>query len=569
MVEEAPLATLPMAPAYQLYRLEVMNVWVGGALKHTAPAPSRSRFGNVFPNRDRKGVGDVGPESSTERAVRWLSLTSRRKGSNLSRYFAFRLDQEDGNKMFNSSVLDVAIGLVFVYLVLGLMCTTVNEWLAQLFKTRAATLREGIRRLLHAPPDGTYLIRPVDINVAALAKRLKKPDDKLTQAVGPFSADLQSALAQFETALAASPDAQPPGTLASAMADQLNAVLDQPGLGKKIDDSKVTPETRAEAAKILKEKDLLRVNRALLNEAFPDVITSLSDSFYSHPLIKSLARPGEHPAYVPSKTFALTLMDILAKGQAAAGTAEQRTAQIKAAIDNLPDSDVKKSLQALLVNGSDSVEQVQQKLEGWFDASMDRVSGWYKNRVQVWTVVVASVVTILINADTIQIAQKLMINPALRDEIVQEAKNEHASNTDPSAPTLTAQQKDDLSGLTGWASEFRIFHHIDACSDASLRGGQLTEADCRSESEEKIKTNGNSKFVATWNSDTFPGTRLLSMVAFPWLWTVVPTHIAGWILTAIAASLGAPFWFDILNRFMNVRAAGTSPTEKGSDRSKS
>jgi hypothetical protein len=471
--------------------------------------------------------------------------------------------------MFNSSVLDVAIGLVFVYLVLGLMCTTVNEWLAQIFKTRAATLREGIRRLLHAPPDGTYLIRPVDINVAALAGRFKKPDDRLAQAVGPFHADLQSALAQYETALAASQDAQPPGGLASAMADQLNAVLDQSGLGRKIDDSKVTPETRAEVAKPLKGNDLLRVNRALLSEAYPDVITSLSDSFYSHPLIKSLARPGEHPAYVPSKTFALTLMDILAKGQASTGTAEQRIAQIKASIDNLPDSDVKKSLQALLINGSDSVEQVQGKLEGWFDASMDRVSGWYKNRVQVWTVVIASVVTILINADTIQIAQKLMINPALRDKIVQEAKNQHASSADASAPTLTEQQKADLSGLTGWTNEFRTFHRLDACADAGLRGGQLTEADCRSESEATIRTNANPKFVAAWNSDSFPGMRLLSMIAIPWLWIVIPTHIVGWILTAIAASLGAPFWFDILNKFMNVRAAGTSPSEKGSDRSKS
>jgi hypothetical protein len=467
--------------------------------------------------------------------------------------------------MFNSSVLDVAIGLVFVYLVLGLMCTTVNEWLAQLFKTRAATLREGIRRLLHAPPDGTYLIRPVDINVAALARRFQKPDDKLTQAVGPFSAALQSALAQFGKA---PPDAEPSGSLASAMADQLNAVLDQTGLDKKIDDSNVTPETRAEIAKPLRGNDLLRVNRALLSEAYPDVITSLSDSVYSHPLIKSLARPGEHPAYVPSKTFAVTLMDILAKGQSISGTAEQRIAQIKASIENLPDSDVKKSLHALLMNGSDSVEQVQEKLEGWFDASMDRVSGWYKNRVQVWTVVIASVVTILINADTIQIAQKLMINPALRDKIVQEAKNEHASNTDASAPTLTEQQKADLSGLTGWTSEFRLFHHLDACADLSLRGSQLTEADCRSESDDKIKTNPNPKFVAAWNSDSFPGTRLLSMIAIPWLWTVVPTHIVGWILTAIAASLGAPFWFDTLNKFMNVRAAGTSPTEKGTDKSK-
>src|SRR5277367_3020522 len=100
--------------------------------------------------------------------------------------------------MFNSNVLDVAIGLIFVYLLLGLMCTTVNEWIAQIFKTRAATLKVGIQQLLHAPPDGTYLIRAIDVNVAALAKRLQKSDDKLTLAVGPLDAGLQASLDQFQ-----------------------------------------------------------------------------------------------------------------------------------------------------------------------------------------------------------------------------------------------------------------------------------------------------------------------------------------------------------------------------------
>ena len=301
--------------------------------------------------------------------------------------------------MFNSSVLDVAVGLIFVYLLLGLMCTTVNEWLAQLFKTRAATLKEGIRRLLHAPPDGTYLIRAVDINVAALAKRFTKADDKLTLAVGPFDADLKTVNDQFVTALAAKADAQPPAGLAAALAGKLSAVLSQPGLNQEIDDTKVTPETKAEIAKQPRGNDLLRLNRALLSEAYPEEITSLSDSFYNHPLIKSLARPGAHPAYVPSTTFALTLLDIFAKGQAAAGTAELRVGQIKASIDNLPDSDVKRSLQALLMNSTDSVEQVEKKLEHWFDDSMDRVSGWYKKRVQLWTIIIASLVTILANPD--------------------------------------------------------------------------------------------------------------------------------------------------------------------------
>jgi hypothetical protein len=481
--------------------------------------------------------------------------------------FACTLDFElEGEAMFNSSVLDVAIGLFFVYLLLGLMCTTVNEWIAQLFKTRAATLGEGIRRLLHAPPKGTYRIRPEDINVTALAKRFSRADDPLTQAVGPFDAALQASVDQFERVLTERPEAQPPAGLAAAMADKLNAALGQPGLNQKIGDSRISPETQAEIAKQPKGNDLLRVNRALLSEAYPDEITSLYDAFYHHPLIKSLAPPCKHPAYVPSKTFALTLLDILAKGQSIMGTGEQTVAQIKATIHGLPDSNVKRSLQALLAEGSDSVDIVRQKIESWFNDMMDRVSGWYKNRVQIWTVVIASIVTILVNADTIQIAQKLMINPALRDKIVQEAKNAKEPSTN---QTLTAQQKADLSSLTGWTEEFRIFNRLDACADQSLRGAGLTEAECRVQSDEQAKANPNPQFVAVSNSVAFPGTRLFRPVALPWLWAVVPDHLAGWILTTIAACLGAPFWFDTLNKFMNIRAAGTSPDEKGNDKSKS
>jgi hypothetical protein len=39
-------------------------------------------------------------------------------------------------------------------------------------------------------------------------------------------------------------------------------------------------------------------------------------------------------------------------------------------------------------------------------------------------------------------------------------------------------------------------------------------------------------------------------------------HIIGWLLTGFAASLGAPFWFDLLNKFMNLRSAGKAPEEK-------
>jgi len=39
-------------------------------------------------------------------------------------------------------------------------------------------------------------------------------------------------------------------------------------------------------------------------------------------------------------------------------------------------------------------------------------------------------------------------------------------------------------------------------------------------------------------------------------------QLFGWILTAAALSLGAPFWFDLLNQFINLRGAGTKPARE-------
>jgi hypothetical protein len=35
----------------------------------------------------------------------------------------------------------------------------------------------------------------------------------------------------------------------------------------------------------------------------------------------------------------------------------------------------------------------------------------------------------------------------------------------------------------------------------------------------------------------------------------------GWLITALAVSLGAPFWFDMLNKFIVVRST-VKPHEK-------
>jgi len=50
--------------------------------------------------------------------------------------------------MFGSVILDVAIGMVYIYLVLSLVASVVNEGLASLVQSRAANLERGLRSLL-------------------------------------------------------------------------------------------------------------------------------------------------------------------------------------------------------------------------------------------------------------------------------------------------------------------------------------------------------------------------------------------------------------------------------------
>jgi hypothetical protein len=46
------------------------------------------------------------------------------------------------------------------------------------------------------------------------------------------------------------------------------------------------------------------------------------------------------------------------------------------------------------------------------------------------------------------------------------------------------------------------------------------------------------------------------------LGAVVGSHLLGWLLTAMAVSLGAPFWFDLLNKLVSVRVSGNPPEKK-------
>ena len=325
--------------------------------------------------------------------------------------------------MFNSGILDVAIGLVFIFLLLSLICSAINEMIENWLKWRATHLEQGIRELLY-DPDGT----------------------------------------------------------------------------------------------------------------------DLTNKIYNHPLIYGLfwgdydpkkmkcrfLRRTNLPSYIPSRNFALALMDVILPANqttlsgAVGATAPSPAApasppggatppspvqSLRDAIDSIQNAKVQQALRTLVDAAGNDISKARENIEGWFDNTMERVSGWYKRRSQVILLVVGLAVAIAINADTITIAKSLSYDTALRNSLVAAAQ-EYAK------PPLPA-------GKEGKTPEERVNENLKEIEKFGLPIG--------------------------WNPDdarTVPAKEFT-----PWFFKVL-----GWVLTAMAVSLGAPFWFDLLNKFMNARS---------------
>ncbi len=274
----------------------------------------------------------------------------------------------------------------------------------------------------------------------------------------------------------------------------------------------------------------------------------LKDKVYAHPLIQGLQESttagGRLPSYISSNNFALALMDILT-GPAAAndhGALVQGIAQ-------LGNSPLKTVLTAVLQNPKFATDQ--ERLEAWFEQGMGRVSGWYKRTSQVRVFVLAAIVTILMNADTLKIFRTLWNNPTISAVVVESAK-ERLQKGRPDAESLPMVNYNNPDDPT--ASTPTVVPEKDVVS--------TPEKDIVSPDERKLMGQ-----VMGWQGDWYddwPGHADHGFVS--WIVYLLKERLGGWLITILAISLGAPFWFDVLNKFMNARNAG-KPPEKSSETS--
>jgi hypothetical protein len=241
---------------------------------------------------------------------------------------------------------------------------------------------------------------------------------------------------------------------------------------------------------------------------------SLAEQVLGHGLIRTLykdsrvlfRRRRRGPSYIPSRSFALALLNVVAPMT----SAEDRIADVRTNIARASIPAGTKSALLSLANGAaQDRDQLRALIEQWFDGSMSRVSGWYKRKTQIIICVLSLLVAVGLNVNTVSIADRLIHDDAVRAAVVQQATR-----------------------------------------SAAKAGDSLDEAAARVSAVERLG------LPLGWNKPEADPVR-------PDLSDHFARTAGGWLLTFLALSLGAPFWFDALSKLAGLRSSGRRPSASG------
>jgi hypothetical protein len=261
---------------------------------------------------------------------------------------------------------------------------------------------------------------------------------------------------------------------------------------------------------------------------------ALKKQLYEHPLIQSLAEEAKGakqtcPSYIPADKFATALMDLVSgKDKSLMDVGAIRTGAKTAGGEPF-----QIAMNALIDQSQGDPAKLRANIETWFNDGMDRVTGWYKRNSQFNALMLACAITLVVNADTVHAVNVLWTNPVARAEAVSIAEKKVKEPP----PTIEYKEKDDPTS------------------------SELTETPTSPEqglSDEQKKLLGE---LTGWRTDWDKVMGQQGSARWSTAGMIIAGHLLGWILTALAVSLGAPFWFDTLNRFMNIRSSGRAPDE--------
>ncbi|MCX6215493.1 hypothetical protein [Spirosoma sp.] len=303
-------------------------------------------------------------------------------------------------------------------------------------------------------------------------------------------------------------------------------------------------EQRAKLLRIALDKLL---GQALANDFFDHQLTKIKQQRFA-----GFLKPIN---YLSAESFSTVLIDLLTRS---AGPVPSGLKPTEATFDRIkqfssqPDAEKFKTVIDLIepiLAKSNNFQMFKSELEKWYNGYMEQVSGWFKRYAQgvVWGVSIA--VTLVLNVDTIHLTNQLFNDNGLRDRLVE------------------AAVKTTSDGGASFKKDAAFVSHLARYDSSLVKKDSL---DSRKIQIKPSLTSADSLVVQAVYVD-FVKSRVADLkLPVGWVltgkqgpWLPGQDHLVallGWVLTVAALSFGAPFWFDLLLKLVNIRNTARRPT---------
>jgi hypothetical protein len=173
-----------------------------------------------------------------------------------------------------------------------------------------------------------------------------------------------------------------------------------------------TTEAFASALK-LRASTLCQGIKDLLND---QQFNGLALSVYNHALVNSQATGVAQteaaltakPSYIDATHFANAMIDLA--GLTAGMSVQDLQTKVNA---NIKDPQLQQMFNGIVERTGGDIDRIRGEISDWFNSGMTRVAGSYKRKTQLWSFVIALLLTIALNIDTLKIANALWLQPSL------------------------------------------------------------------------------------------------------------------------------------------------------------
>lgn len=429
--------------------------------------------------------------------------------------------------MFGSAILDTAIGLIFIFFIFSTMCSGAFSLISRMLEMRGKLLQQGLLYLLNEGVQDQLMNHPLVKSTRIKQGRITF-DTKFLQFLRRLP--LIKSLFPTQTLLTYNPypDYIAPSTFSRALLDLIIATGEDiqkqnPNAQYPIDElAALFANNVGDTLKEQKVKDhainYVRYKLNLLiaqNETavIQGVNLLMGEVGIQDPKVQDEIRFQVRNAF----THRAEVLDLIGLGltkiELPAATKEFFKRQIELIIRQ-------QGLNETIETTKDKFEEIMTGVENWYNRAMDSLTVIFKRTSQAWIFAVAATLAIFFNINTINIAQSLWTNTTVRSSVVAAAETRiqqeetGAEDEDVNPVTIFREDLASLQIPVGWTK------------------GELDSLGLPTELAQ--------------SSDT----QRSEMTAFK--------AIVGWGLTVIAGVMGAPFWFDLLNRLLNIRGGGKS-----------